>query len=62
LVVGLVLGRWWALAAAAAFGVWIGLSADVDEVPAWFLGVAYAALGAAGIAAGVGMRKRMARR
>jgi hypothetical protein len=62
LVVGLVIGRWWALAGAAAFGGWIALSTSVDEVPAWFLGVAYAALGTVGIAAGVSMRKLIARR
>jgi hypothetical protein len=61
-VVGLVAGRWWAFVIAIALGVWITLNSTVDEVPAWFLGAAYAALAGVGIAAGVGVRKIAARR
>ena len=59
-VFGLVVGRWWAFSAAIALGVWIGLNTEV-EVPAWFLGAAYAALTGAGIAAGIGLRKFITR-
>lgn len=59
-LLGLVLGRWWALAAALPVGVWIGLAEEV-EVPGWFLGAAYAILAGAGIAAGVVLRRVAAR-
>jgi len=51
-VVGLLVGRWWALAAALAAGVWITLSTGVDEVPPWFLGLVYGGFAGAGIALG----------
>jgi hypothetical protein len=60
-MVGLAVGRWWALFLAIALGVWIMLNTRV-EVPAWFLGTAYAVLAGTGIATGVGLRKRAARR
>ena len=59
--VGLLVGRWWAVVAAGAVGIWIALSTGVDEVPPWFLGFAYAVFAAVGIAAGVLVR-RMTRR
>jgi hypothetical protein len=52
-----VVGRWWALLAAVALGVWIGLVEEV-EVPGWFLGAGYAVLAAGGIALGVAVRRR----
>jgi hypothetical protein len=61
LVLGLVLGRWWTLAAAAGIGIWIGLIEEV-EVPGWVLGVGYAVLAAVGISTGVLARKALARR
>jgi uncharacterized membrane protein YccC len=57
-VLGLVVGRWWTLFAAAGIGVWIALATGVDEVPPWFLGTAYAGLSACAIAVGVSVRKR----
>lgn len=57
-ILGLVVGRWWTLSAAAAIGVWIALVTGVDEVPPWFLGTAYATLAAFAIAVGVSVRKR----
>ena len=57
LILGLIVGRWWALAAAAALGAWIALITEVDEVPGWYLGAGYATLTAIGIAAGVGGRR-----
>jgi hypothetical protein len=62
LILGLLIGRWWALAAAAAAGVWIATVSEVDEVPGWFLGAAYGALMAAGIAGGVIIRQRLGSR
>ena len=58
LILGLVVGRWWTLAAAVGLGLWIAITTDVDEVSPWFLGSAYGAL-AAGIAVGVVMRQRL---
>jgi hypothetical protein len=61
-LVGLVAGRWWALAAAAALGAWIARSTDVEAVPGWFFGLVYAGFAALGIAAGVLGRRSLARR
>jgi hypothetical protein len=36
LIVGLVVGRWWALIVALGIGVWIAVVSEV-EVSAWFL-------------------------
>lgn len=60
MLVGLIVGRWWALLGSIAVGIWIGFHSDV-ELPSWFLGVAYAALSAVGIAVGIAVR-RYARR
>ena len=57
LVVGLVVGRWSALLAAGAVGVWIAIVEEV-EVPGWYLGAAYAAISGLGIALGVFLRRR----
>jgi hypothetical protein len=54
---GLVIGRWWTIAAAVVPGVWVATVTDVDEVPPWFLGVGYAGLFAIGAAVGVALRK-----
>jgi hypothetical protein len=59
LILGLVVGRWWTLAAALGLGFWIALTTEVDEVPPWFLGFAYGALAAVGIAVGVVIRQRL---
>lgn len=58
LVVGLLVGGWWALVAPIAFGVWVGLVTEV-EVGGLFLGTAYAVISGAGTAAGVGLRKTL---
>jgi hypothetical protein len=58
-VLGVAVGRWWALLAAVALGAWIAAATHVDEVPHWFLGLGYAVISGVGIAAGVGSRHRM---
>jgi hypothetical protein len=58
LILGLLVGRWWTLPAAAGVGVWIASVTGVVEVPPWFLGAIYAALAACAIAVGVAVRKR----
>lgn len=59
-LLGIAVGRWWALLAAVALGVWIGVVEEV-EVPGWFLGVGYTVVAAGGIAAGVALRKALTR-
>ncbi len=61
LAIGLAIGRWWALLAAVAFGVYIAVESEVDEISPGALGLIYAVLGAAGIATGVVIRRRLAR-
>jgi hypothetical protein len=58
LILGLVVGRWWTLAAAVGLGLWITITTEVDEVSPWLLGSAYGALAAAGIALGVVIHQR----
>jgi hypothetical protein len=60
-VLGVALGRWWTLLAAAGVGLWVGLTEEV-EVPGWFLGLAYAGLSGLGIALGVFLRRGYAAR
>jgi hypothetical protein len=54
-VIGVAVGRWWALALALGPALWVGIGADVD-VPDWVLGLLYFAITAAGIALGVALR------
>ena len=58
LLLGLVVGRWWTLAAALGVGLWISITTGVDEVPPWFLGAVYGALVAAGIGLGLFLYRR----
>jgi hypothetical protein len=53
---GFLVGRWWAVVAAAPVALWISQVSEVDEVPPWFLGLAYAVVSVLGIAAGVATR------
>jgi hypothetical protein len=62
LALGLIVGRWWTLAAAVGIGAYMTVGNEVDEVPGWFLGAAYGALAATGIAVGVVLRSRLRRR
>jgi hypothetical protein len=57
-IVGLAVGRWWALSVAAAVGIWIGFTTKV-EVGGLFLGTMYGLLAAAGITLGVLLRRRL---
>jgi len=58
-LIGLAIGRWWALGIAAGFGIWIGVETHVDEVPHWFLGLADGAIAALCIAAGIAARRAL---
>ena len=55
LVIGLAVGRWWAVALAIGPALWVGVGAEVD-IPDWAIGALYGAITAAGIAAGVFLR------
>lgn len=57
-VAGLLVRRWWALVLPAGLGIWIGLSEEI-EVPGWFLGLVYGALGAAGVGLGILVGRRL---
>ena len=60
-VLGIAVGRWWALPAALALGLLVGVTEET-EVSGWVTG-AYVALPAAiGIASGVVTRRLLARR
>ena len=52
-ILGLLVGRWWALIAALTVFVWIWTRTGVDEVAPWALALMYAIVTSAGIAAGV---------
>lgn len=58
LVIGVIAGRWWIVLAPIVFGVWIAATTDVDEVPHWFLGLAYGGAGVVGVLIGVFVRRR----
>jgi hypothetical protein len=62
IVLGVLVGRGWALVPAAGLGVWISQVAELEAVPGWYLGLVYAVLGGAGITGGVLVRRRLARR
>jgi hypothetical protein len=55
-VLGVIVGRWWALLAAAGLGVWVALTEEVEVDGSW-LGFGYAGLAALGIIAGVSLRR-----
>ena len=59
-VLGAIVGRWWALLAAAALAtyIWTG---NVLEVPGWYLALVSGAIAAASIAVGVWFRKLLRR-
>jgi hypothetical protein len=59
-ILGIALGRWWALLACVAVGLWVGTTEEV-EVPGWVLGAGYGALSGIGVASGVMARRLLAR-
>jgi hypothetical protein len=59
-ILGLLVGRWWALTAAIGFGVWVAIVSEV-EVPGWFLGLWYSAIGCVGIGTGIAVRRAIHR-
>jgi len=61
LTLGCLTGRWWIVLAPAAFGVWVFATTGVDEVPHWFLGLAYGAAGMVGVLVGLFIRRRLPR-
>ena len=56
LVLGLVLGRWWALLASVGLGLWVGLTEEI-EVSGSYLGLVYAAISGLGIVLGIVLRR-----
>jgi hypothetical protein len=60
LLIGLVVGRWWALLAAVAWGVYVAAESEV-ELPPGVLALFDMIVAAAGIAAGVMIRRRLAK-
>jgi hypothetical protein len=61
LAAGMIVGRWWALVAPAAFAVYVAVESKVDEVPPLFLGALYGLVGAAAVGAGVLARRLVSR-
>ena len=59
-ILGLVVDRWWAVAAPIGFGVWVAIVSEV-EVPGWFSGVWYGAIGCVGICTGIFARRAIHR-
>ena len=55
-LLGLIVGRWWALGAAAAVGIFAAVFEEI-EVEGWFLGLLYAVLAAVGISIGILTRR-----
>jgi hypothetical protein len=53
---GLIVGRWWTLLAAVAFGAWIWVVSDL-EVPSWFAALVYGGATAVTISLGVFVRR-----
>jgi hypothetical protein len=54
---GLLIGRWWAELAALVPAIWIARVSEVDEVPPWFLGLAYGVVCFICVAGGVAARQ-----
>jgi hypothetical protein len=57
-LIGVAVGRWWALVPPVLLGAWIGFTADT-ELPSWWEGLGVALGGALGAALGVYVRKRL---
>ena len=59
-VLGVGVGRWWALVGSAAVGVYFAIWSEV-EIPGWYYGLASAAVAGVSIAVGV-LSRRLAGR
>jgi hypothetical protein len=59
-VLGIVIGRWWALLPAVAFGLWAGTTEEV-EVSGRVIGLGYRGLSGLGVASGVAARRLVGR-
>jgi drug/metabolite transporter (DMT)-like permease len=60
-IVGLALGRWWALIGAVVVGIAVGFTSEVEVSPV-VLGVGYCLVSAFAIALGVALRRTVGRR
>jgi hypothetical protein len=60
-IVGLALGRWWALIGAVVIGIAVGFTSEVEVSPI-VLGVGYGLVSAFAIAMGVALRRTIGRR
>ena len=58
-LVGAVIGRWWAVVLAVPFGVWLAYEAPIENAtpPYWDLGLAVSVLAGTCIAGGVWLRR-----
>ena len=59
-VLGLLVGRWRALAVLVGFGAWVAIASEL-EVPGWFLGLVYGAIGCVSMGVGVVGRRAINR-
>jgi hypothetical protein len=60
-LIGLIVGRWWAVLAGVGFGIWIGVRTPVVDVPPWLLGLSFGVVASGAIAAGVAIRRGLRR-
>jgi hypothetical protein len=60
-ILGLLVGRWWAVTPAVGFGVWVAIASHLDEVPGWLLGIWYGAIGCMGVVTGIAVRRAIHR-
>ena len=56
-VLGLLVGRWWALAVPVGFGAWVAIVAGELEVPDWFLGLVEGGIGCVSVGVGIVVRR-----
>jgi hypothetical protein len=63
LIVGLTIGRWWAVLIGVPIGVWSAYHGPIEnsEPPYWGLGLVVAIVVGAAIAAGVALRRNAVR-
>ena len=59
-ILGLLVGRLWALTVAIGFGEWVATVSEL-EVPSWFFGLVYGAVGCVAIGTGIAVRRAIDR-